>query len=375
MFSRPRFFLFYLTVFLASCDFTEEERWFPPHPATIPYTCESAGTFIRMGDASVGHVFFIDDSTKSFYSFWHNTIYKYRLPGLQVKRSRSLPSNETVMYYCSRDETSGWLMTARHGGNLIANVIDTALNLTFKKDLGLFPGDLYKTTATTDKGFVIAANLYELGNDRYSVLRFSETGSLVWRRDVVPVASLRAIIALKDGGFLVGGSVSAAAGSYENDFLTKLNGDGKVLWTKSSQSGDRGIVDVIEDESGDYFLLLDNALGLTKLLRTDSAYNIKWSTLVDLPFEATLFQGDDGILVLSSLYYDNSVDIVFECYGDSGDKKWRNQFGGSGDEGASSVLNVDSGYYIIGSTTNWPEAGYVGVNRSYLIKTNLAGRS
>lgn len=89
----------------------------------------------------------------------------------------------------------------------------------------------------------------------------------------------------------------------------------------------------------------------------------------------TQIGADDGILVLSSPHYDNSSDIVFECYNESGDIRWRNYFGGTGDEQASAVLNVEPGYYLIGSTYNWPDLTDLGVKRPYLIKTDLEGKS
>jgi hypothetical protein len=353
---------------------TEEQGRQPPHPATVPYTCESADLFIRMGDEQKGAVFVLGDSTKSFYSFWYNEIYKYAMPGLEVTKHKLLSPTQSVLYFCPLDETAGWLFTATHDSNLIANLIDTALNITFVKDLKLFPGIL-SIAATADKGFVIATNLYE--TEQYSVLRYSRTGSLMWRKDLFYTDYLRAIVALKDGGFLVGGSRPEPPDYYENDFLTKLNSDGKELWTKSVHSGDKNgkytTEDVIEDDSGDYFLLLAKEPGLTELLRTDSAYNIRWSTQVD--GRPKLFRSNDGILVLSSQNNMGSSDIVFESYGDNGDMRWRNQFGGTGHELGSCVSNIESGYYIIGSTNNWPEAGYLGVNRAYLIKTDLEGRS
>lgn len=184
MSSRGCLLLFCFFFLISSCYMAEEPDWRPPHPVTVPYTCESADYFIRIGEEEIGSVFFIGDSTKSFYSFLNNEIYKYGMPGLEVKKSKSLPSTQMATNFCPRDQNSGWLFTARDEGNSVANVIDTALNIIYKRDIGLYPGADSHVTATVDKGFAIAANLYE--TDKYSVLRYSETGSLMWRTDVVP---------------------------------------------------------------------------------------------------------------------------------------------------------------------------------------------
>lgn len=86
MSSRGCLLLFCFFFLISSCHMTEEPDWRPPHPVTVPYTCESADYFIRIGEEEIGSVFFIGDSTRSFYSFWQNNIFKYGLPGLQGRK-------------------------------------------------------------------------------------------------------------------------------------------------------------------------------------------------------------------------------------------------------------------------------------------------
>jgi hypothetical protein len=142
-------------------------------------------------------------------------------------------------------------------------------------------------------------------------------------------------------------------------------------------------MEIVEDISGDYFLLLGNF----SLIRSDSAFNTEWSTTIDTNDNIIGF-GDvfdppimkkvetDMLLYYSAGTGASAIDVNLVSINETGNVNWHRTFGGTGDEEVYTLRYLkSSGYYLIGSTRNWDGKSPESTAHSYVIKTDLEGNS
>ena len=141
-------------------------------------------------------------------------------------------------------------------------------------------------------------------------------------------------------------------------------------------------MEIVEDTSGDYFLLLGNF----SLIRSDSAFNTKWSTTIGTNVNVIGF-GDvfdppimkkvetDMLIYYSAGTGASAIDVNLVSISETGNVNWHRTFGGTGNEYVYALRYLkSSGYYLIGVTQNYD--GNRGVaTHSYVIKTDLEGNS
>ena len=382
--------IFVLVILTASCLSDDSINGLTVPAKSSPFTCEQTAYFTKTGSGSIANAFFMGESQDRFYSIGQNRIYQYDLNTLQIRQERSfLPLQVSASYFASRDDQSGWLILQHAVDNSwTANVLDTTTTIISSVSISMVNNDNngYVVAATPDKGFVVAANPSTTVNiNKYTVSRFSETGALLWQKQLTNLGRITCILALRSGGYLVGGSTIAGTPATRNSFLAKLDNLGNEVWQKAAHKGDLNseysINDLYEDTSGDYFLLLHNQRSSLAVLRSDTAYTISWNkTVYNSPqvyfMKMTRMKNEVLVYYTGGTGYISSFDIGFSSLSDAGSINWGSTFGGTGDEAVYAFQHVPTiGYYLIGRTDNYDGVNAVPISNTYLIKTDLGGLS
>jgi len=356
---------------------------------SISFTCQ--GTyFVRKGQTGLDNCFFIGDSPTSFFTFSENHLYKYDIKTLEVIRDRSfLPQEISKSYYAPRDQHTGWLLVQNKSDDKwTAHVVDTLGNTV--SSVGIEPdkndNNGYVIATTPDLGFVLAASPSTTVNpDQYTVYRYSDAGALLWKKTLMNKGRIASVLALRNGGFLVGGSNFSTTQPTYNSFLARLDDDGNEKWQEVKHLGNLtnafSIDYLMEDDTTDYFILLRNQGNSLSLVRSDSAYQIKWTRPIDNQVQFTP-PGMQAVKNDILVYYSGgsglagSFNIGFASITSKGDIRWTKNYGGTGDEVAYAMRYQELiGYSLIGRTDNWDGVNALPVSNSYVIKTDLTGSS
>lgn len=362
----------------------------PPgiHPKTIPFVCDGK-YFIKTEPAMLGNSFRVGDASTTFYSVGYEKIYKYDLRNFTLIEEKPLIPGLNTNYYTPRNDDMGWILTSRYTNNVPTcevSLLDTLGTFLYSIELESNPNG-YVIASTSDNGFVVAGNPTFYLNNEYNLSRYSNTGELQWEKRLSHLGTIRKITALKDGGFLIGGSGygnSQNTTAQINSFLAKLDDTGNQLWAKTRHTGDLNnrysIEDIIEATDGDYFLLLLNDMRSLTLVKSDSAYSIKWTTTIENNFTffpPKMIQVENDVLV----YYtsgagniDNNISLA--SIGANGDLQWKRMYGNAGAEIVHSLIQMDNpGYLLVGWTQNSDGINPGPQTLGYFIKTDSEGIS
>jgi len=182
---------------------------------------------------------------------------------------------------------------------------------------------------TADSGYIIAGNT----RSNAFVLKIGPTGSEQWNRTFDRTFSeyrFKSVLQTLDGGYLIAGSTSACWDNCLDDvWLIKMSSQGQEQWNLTlGGTGDEEMVFVRQTADGGYILIGN----------TDS-------------------------------YGAVSSNIWFVKVDSNGNIQWNNTFPGIGQDKASSVSQIPSGYIIGGYTTSYG----VRYSVSWLVKTDTKG--
>ena len=215
--------------------------------------------------------------------------------------------------------------------------LNTIGDIQWQQSLGGSGDDeAYAVQQTSDGGYIVAGYSYSLdgnvtgnhGDDDYWIVKLSAGGSLQWQKSLGGVQKDHAnsIQQTSDGGYIVagwshsiGGDITGHHGpiNVADYWVVKLGIGGTILWQKS--------------------------LGGTDI---DEAYSIK--------------QTPDGGYVIAGLSYSNDNDVTgnhgnadywIVKLSSGGVIQWQKSLGGTGRDGANSVIRITGGGYVIAGYT------------------------
>lgn len=252
---------------------------------------------------------------------------------------------------------------------------DTLWTRTFGGDLA---DVLYSVEQTLDSGFILAGQTrsFGMGNTDAYLIRTDARGNLIWSKTYggVDFDWFSCIQRTEDNGFIACGSTSGIF------YLTKIDLDGNILWTKSIAAGswassiqqtfDKGYIITGYAVVGDYHICL---------VKTDSVGNVVWSKIS----ASSLGEGgqcvkqcSDSSYVITGYTNDfgaGAQDAFLLKVDTSGNFKWMKTYGGIWEDiGYHLEQTSDNGFVISGRTESF--GPNIGTARNvYLVKTNPIG--
>lgn len=276
--------------------------------------------------------------------------------------------------FCMRQTNdSGYVMVGNtHSG---PNPIDMYFVKTNKSGYqqfsNIYGGDLddvaLAVEQTSDGGFIIVGGTFSYGyvgsGDCY-IIRIDSAGTQLWSRTYGGVGFEYAVTVqnTSDGGFIVGGITNSfGAGSYDF-YILRLNEVGDSLWTATfGYSGAEGVSSVQQTSDNGFVIVgTTNSIGQGMndiyLVRIDSIGNLIWTkayggTEDDKAFSVKELE-DGGFLIAGSTESFGSggrdVYLVRTFY--TGDTVWSRTYGSADNEEALDMeLTIDGGFIMAGN--------------------------
>jgi hypothetical protein len=182
----------------------------------------------------------------------------------------------------------------------------------------------------------------------------------------------------RDGGYIIVGWTESFGAGGLDVYLIKVDANGNMQWSKTFGGGDGGS-SVQQTRDGGYIIVgwtrsFGAGLADVYLIKVDANGNMQWSKTFGCRGDDrgySVQQTSDGgyiIVGYTESYGAGGEDVYLIKVDANGNMQWSKTFGGSGDDGGSSVQQTSDGGYIIVGWTRSFGAGWYDV---YLIKLGL----
>jgi hypothetical protein len=204
-----------------------------------------------------------------------------------------------------------------------------------------------------------------------------------------------------DGGYIVAGitrSLGGGSGSYsiENQdiLVMKLDSSGNLQWQKVfGEYGEDGASAIQQTTDGGYILVGYTGVSSNRnvwVIKLDSSGNLQWQKVLGGYGEdsgSDIQQTFDGGYILVGTTASSGTGDVGMNHGDkdvwvvklspAGSLQWQRLYGGSSDEGGSSIRQTSDGGYVLSGYTGSSNSGDVGSNpyggAAWVVKLNAGG--
>jgi hypothetical protein len=392
--------LFVLIVVLFSCS---KENDTPKNALkqSVPFTCDGETYYVKMSDKNLfqRNNYLTDNGTDIFSicTFNDRRLFKINLKTLETV---SVNDISLVPYQCVLNKDFKWWIVQQSDDEQRINVslMDTLGNVSQKTKTIECLGHNIRIAPTNDNGFIMAiTEEKKLSDNSYmrtgviEVLLYDKNAQLVWDKTIMGIDGANVIEVT--GGFLIGGQAYYQQNLFEfKPLLVKLDKNGNQIWQKTILGSDStnhfySVFNFRELPSKDYIITVAGAENTTTILKTDSAGNIIWKTDPIFSNEMSFVCLPDNNVVISystkNPANQNTLDVCISELGSDGTVKWKEQYGGTGDEFPNKLFYEPSvGYTIICQANMYSGKGsfhsktYFNEYQTYdyIIKTDLQGK-
>ncbi len=281
---------------------------------------------------------------------------------------------------------------------------------------------------TSDGGFVIAGysssgisgdkTEANKGKSDFWIVKLNSSGQKVWDKTIGGSGDEQSysIIATTDGGFVVAGAsasgisgdkTEASKGSYDY-WIVKLNSSGQKVWDKTigGNGDDAGTYSIIQTTDGGFVIAGSSTSGISGdkteasagyydywIVKLNSAGMKVWDKTLggdNFDLARTVVPTTDGGFVIVGLSYSGitgnkteankgMADFWVVKLNSFGQKVWDKTIGGSGDDGATSVIATpDGGFVVTGSSSSGISGDKTEASKGlydyWIVKLNSSGQ-
>ncbi len=237
---------------------------------------------------------------------------------------------------------------------------------------------------TTDGGYVLSGYTYGSGSMKIYIVKLNSWGGIQWTRVIGNDVFSRSIIKTSDGDFLVVGNAWVSYSRVNDICIVKLDGSGTLQWTKTvgGSLGDGGDVAVQTSDGGYLVLGHTYSYGAGDLdiyiAKLDASGELEWTRTVGGSGDDnaySIIQTSDGGYAIAG--YTNSFgaggnDMYIVKLNGSGGLEWTRTVGGSGNDGASSIIQESDGSYMV---SGWTESFGAGGRDFYIVRLDANGNA
>lgn len=254
---------------------------------------------------------------------------------------------------------------------------------------------LYDAEVTPDGGYIAVgttasndgdiSGLHGSFEDAW-IIKVDANGNKVWQKILGGTGRDfgSSIAKTPDGNYIVVAAKdlgdASNAGQHEGSWIIKLKDNGDIIWDKVIAGISEGSFQVIEPANGGGYVLAGSNSGTNNscwVVKIDENGNKVWEKLVGGMWwdgASDIERASDGgyIVIGSSQSTDGDIvgnhgsyDMVVYKLDENGNKVWFKCFGGTGDEGAGSILKTSDGGYLIAGNSNSNDGDVSGNHGGY----------
>jgi hypothetical protein len=251
--------------------------------------------------------------------------------------------------------------------------IDKDGGVIWQKTYGGSDTDIvYAADQTREGGYVIAGytNSFGAGGKDILIMKLSSAGDIIWQKVYGTSQSDEEALSVQqtlDGGFVVAGNMQSCSLGLKDILVLKLNPQGDIMWTKlyGQEEEYDYVASIKQTPDGGYILgghvsAFDTGGGNMQVIKTDASGTAVWHTtlggnLFDRIYSLDLTIDGGYVLAGASLSFGQGGDDLWIIkLNSSGVVQWQRTYGGENDDIAHDIRQTsDGGYIVAGRTTSF----------------------
>jgi hypothetical protein len=251
---------------------------------------------------------------------------------------------------------------------------------------------IYAADRTREGGYIIAGytNSFGEGGKDILIMNLSSAGDIIWQKVYGTSQSDEEALSVQqtiDGGFVVAGNMQSCSLGLKDILVLKLNQQGDVMWKKlyGQEEEYDYVASVKQTPDGGYIIggyvsAFDTGGGNAQVIRTDSSGTVSWHTSLAGNRLDRLYSLDltmDGGYVLGGASWSFGLggeDLWIVKLTSIGVVQWQRTYGGESDDIAYDIRQTtDGGYIVAGRTSSFAGSDGSGIGALILKIGNDGG--